>query len=54
MSVYVVRAFIRLRDLVASNKALAQKLEELEHKLKNHDDAIDARKVTADLHIRRA
>jgi DnaJ-domain-containing protein 1 len=35
-------AFIRLRDLLASNKALAQKLEELEHKLKNHDDAIAA------------
>jgi cell division septum initiation protein DivIVA len=42
MSVYVVRAFVRLRDLLASNKALAQKLEELEHKLKHHDDAITA------------
>ncbi|MGA2842264.1 MAG: hypothetical protein ABSG18_19215 [Steroidobacteraceae bacterium] len=42
LSVYVVRAFVRLRDLLASNKVLAQKLEELEHKLKNHDDAIAA------------
>ena len=42
MSVYVVRAFVRLRDLLASNKALAQKLEELEYKLKHHDDAIAA------------
>jgi hypothetical protein len=42
MGVYVVRAFVQLRDLLASNKALAQKLSELEHKLKNHDQAIAA------------
>jgi hypothetical protein len=29
-------------ELLASNKTLAQKLNELEHKLKNHDDAIAA------------
>jgi len=40
MGVYVVRAFVQLRELLASNKALAQKLYELEHKLKNHDGAI--------------
>jgi hypothetical protein len=40
MGVYVVRAFVKLRKLLASNKTLAQKLNELEHKLKNHDDAI--------------
>ena len=28
--------------LLASNKALAQKLSELEHKLENHDEAIAA------------
>jgi hypothetical protein len=35
MGVYVVRAFVQLRDLLASNKTLAQKLSELEHKLEN-------------------
>ena len=42
MGVYVVRAFVQRRDLLASNKALAQKLSELEHKLENHDEAIAA------------
>jgi hypothetical protein len=42
MGVYVVRAFVHLRDLLASNKALAQKLNDLEHKLRNHDEAIAA------------
>ena len=42
MSVYVVRAFIHLRELLASNTALARKLNELEGKLKNHDEAITA------------
>jgi len=37
-----VRAFVHLRDLLASNKALAQKLNDLEHKLRNHDEAIAA------------
>ena len=40
MSVYVVRAFVRLREAIASNQALAAKLNELEHKLKGHDQAI--------------
>jgi len=42
MSVYVVRAFVQLRELLASNTALARKLNELEGKLKNHDEAITA------------
>jgi hypothetical protein len=32
MSVFVVRAFVRLRELLASNTALARKLDELERK----------------------
>jgi len=32
MSVYVVRAFVRLRQLLASHKELAQKIAELENK----------------------
>ena len=42
MGVHVVRAFVQLRELLSSNKELAQKLNELEHKLKNHDEAIAA------------
>jgi len=40
MSVYVVRAFVQLRDLLASNQELAQKFAELEHKVSTHDQAI--------------
>ena len=40
VSVYVVRAFVRLRQLTASNQRLAAKLAELEHKLDDHDAAI--------------
>jgi hypothetical protein len=42
MSVYVVRAFVKLRELLASNTALARKLDELERKYQHHDDAIKA------------
>jgi len=40
VSVYVVRAFVRLREVLASNKELAKKLEKLERKLDSHDQAI--------------
>lgn len=40
MSVFVVRAFVRLRELLSSSKALAQKLVELESRLEGHDQAI--------------
>jgi hypothetical protein len=40
MSLFVVRAFVQLRGLLASNAALADKLNDLEHKLKGHDEAI--------------
>lgn len=44
VSVYVVRAFIQLRDLLASNKELAQRFadleQRLERKLESHDQAI--------------
>jgi phage regulator Rha-like protein len=46
MSVYVVRAFVKLRELLTSNKALSQKFDELEtrleKKLTTHDEAIAA------------
>jgi hypothetical protein len=40
MGIHVVRAFVKLRDLLASNKELAQKFAELERKLATHDQAI--------------
>jgi len=42
MSVYVVRAFVQLRELLASNTELARRLDELEGKLEDHDEAIAA------------
>jgi hypothetical protein len=42
MSVFVIRAFVRLRELLASNTALARKLDELERKYQHHDEAITA------------
>lgn len=40
LSVYVVRAFVRLRELLVSNRKLAVKLNELESRLTSHDEAI--------------
>jgi len=39
-SVRVVRAFVRLREMVAANAPLAAKLEELERRFDSHDEAI--------------
>jgi len=39
-SVRVVRAFVRLREMVAANVQLAAKLEQLERRLDSHDEAI--------------
>jgi hypothetical protein len=40
MSVFVVRAFVRLRDMLAANRQLATRIEELEEHLETHDGAI--------------
>jgi hypothetical protein len=40
MSVFVVRAFVRLRETLASNQQLAAKLDELEQRLETHDASI--------------
>jgi len=46
MSVYVVRAFVQLREMLASNKELARRFAQLEtrldKKLTSHDEAIAA------------
>ena len=42
VNIEIMRAFVRLREFLASNKELAAKLQELEHMLDNHDQAIAA------------
>jgi hypothetical protein len=39
-SVRVVRAFVRLREMVAANAELANQLKDLERRLDSHDEAI--------------
>jgi hypothetical protein len=39
-SIYVVRAFVKLRQFVASHRELAHKLDELERNVATHDKAI--------------
>jgi hypothetical protein len=40
MSVFVVRAFVRLREILATNQQLAGKIDELERRLDTHDASI--------------
>ena len=40
VSVFVVRAFVQLRQTIAGHKELARKLAQLERKLSDHDDQI--------------
>ena len=40
ISVFVVRAFVRLREILSTHKALANRLAELESKIETHDEAI--------------
>lgn len=39
-SLYVVRAFVRLREMIVANRELAKKLAELEQRLDTHDRTI--------------
>jgi hypothetical protein len=40
VSVYVVRAFVRLRELLTSDKEFARRLDDAERRLGSHDQAI--------------
>lgn len=40
VNIEIMRAFVRMRELLTSNKELAQKLAELERKVDSHDQAI--------------
>jgi phage regulator Rha-like protein len=46
MSVFVVRGFVRMREMLAKNRLLAAKIDELDRRLETHDasiqDIIDA------------
>ncbi len=37
INIHIMRAFVRLREMIASNKDLARKLDALERKLASHD-----------------
>jgi len=37
INIQIMRAFVRLREIIASNKDLARKLDALERKLASHD-----------------
>jgi hypothetical protein len=41
-SIQVVRAFVKLRQMLSTNKELAHKLSQLERKIEKHDDEIKA------------
>jgi hypothetical protein len=40
VSVFVVRAFVQLREVIAGHKQLARKISKLERKLGDHDEQI--------------
>ena len=42
VNIQIMRAFVRMREILASNTALARKLNELERKYQHHDEAIAA------------
>ena len=42
INVEIMRAFVRLRQMVAAHKELSAKLDELERRVSSHDDAIAA------------
>ena len=42
VSIYVVRAFVQIREVLASNRELAQHFSELERRVDTHDQAITA------------
>ena len=40
VNIAIMRAFVRLREMLATNKELAHKMAEMERKLENHDEHI--------------
>jgi len=42
VNIAIMRAFVKLRQLIATHQGLAQKIDELEKKFQRHDDQIEA------------
>jgi phage regulator Rha-like protein len=40
VNIAIVRAFVKLRQILSTHKELAHKLVELEHRIEKHDEAI--------------
>ena len=40
MSVFIVRAFVRLREMVLQNDKLSRKLDDLEKRVSDHDEIL--------------
>lgn len=40
MSIFIVRAFVQLREVISTHKELIDKLQELENKVSGYDQAI--------------
>ena len=40
VNIEIMRAFVRLREMISTNKELSRKLDELERKIATHDNAI--------------
>jgi len=40
VNIQIMRAFVKLKEILSTNKELAHKLDQLEHKIESHDDAI--------------
>ena len=40
MSVFIVRAFVRLREMVLTNKKLARKVDQIERRVSDHDEIL--------------
>jgi hypothetical protein len=42
VSVFIVRAFVKMREMLSTHKEVSHRLDELERKLEGHDEAIQA------------
>ena len=42
VNIAIMRAFVKLREILSTHKELAHKLSELEHKIEKHDTEIQA------------
>jgi len=48
MNIIIMRAFVKLRELLATNRAMARKIEQLSGAVKNHEEVFEI--VISDIH----